>query len=106
MEMNTTLSTTLAISLVAGKLLGISLFSWIGIKSGMAQLPKEVRFCQVIGVAMLAGVGFTMSIFISSAAFQGEQLQSVKLAVLLASLLAAILGTIVLMRASSAQEVK
>ncbi len=89
-----------------GKPLGIFVFVYIAVKLGLARLPAEINWTQILGAGLLCGVGFTMSIFISSAAFQGEQLQSVKLAVLLASVLAAILGTIVLMKASKNQEVK
>ncbi len=98
MELNTTLGITIALSLVAGKLLGVSLFSWIGIKSGLAQLPKEVNFGQIIGIALLAGVGFTMSIFVANLAFFDQEilLDSAKVGILTGSLIAGLSGYLVL----------
>ncbi|MCP4311151.1 MAG: Na+/H+ antiporter NhaA, partial [Bacteroidetes bacterium] len=52
----------------------VSLFSWIGVKLGMAELPAGIGFRQVVGVAMLAGVGFTMSIFVANLAFFDQEM--------------------------------
>jgi NhaA family Na+:H+ antiporter len=79
--------------LVVGKPLGISFFSWIALRSGMAELPGDVNFRQLVSASFLAGVGFTLSLFISGAAFKDPAvLASAKLGVIVASLLAAGLG--------------
>jgi NhaA family Na+:H+ antiporter len=81
--------------LVVGKPLGISFFSWIALRSGMAELPGDVNFRQLVSSSFLAGVGFTLSLFISGAAFKDPAvLASAKLGVIVASLLAAALGWI------------
>lgn len=92
------LGTIIAISLIAGKLLGVSLFAWMAVKLGIADLPKEVNFLQVIGVALLAGVGFTMSIFVANLAFYGNDylLDSAKAGILIGSLIAGLSGYLVL----------
>lgn len=98
MELNTALGLTIAISLVAGKVIGVSLFSWIGIKSGVAELPHEVNFGQIIGIALLAGVGFTMSIFVANLAFFDQEilLDSAKVGILAGSMIAGFSGYLVL----------
>jgi NhaA family Na+:H+ antiporter len=92
------LGTTIAISLIAGKLLGVSLFAWMAVKLGIADLPKEVNFLQVIGVSLLAGVGFTMSIFVANLAFYGNDylLDSAKAGILIGSLIAGVSGYLVI----------
>jgi len=97
-DLNTGLSISLAISLVLGKVLGISLLSWIGIKTGVAQLPEEVCFSQIVGIAMLAGVGFTMSIFVANLAFFENDLllDSAKAGILAGSLIAGLSGFLIL----------
>jgi len=85
--------------LVLGKAIGISLFSWVALKVGFGRLPADVHFSQLAGLACLAGIGFTVSLFVSSLAFEDApaDLDAAKLAVLVASVLAAILGSIVLL---------
>ena len=77
--------------LVVGKPLGIILFSFIGLKLGMGKLPEGVSMREVVGVGMVAGVGFTMSVFITNLAFSGnpELIDSAKFGILLASFLSA-----------------
>ena len=87
--------------LVFGKLIGIVGATWIGWKLGLGSLPKGATFHHIIGVALLGGIGFTMSIFIAELAFAGraEMLIQAKAGVLLASLIAGIAGFMVLRRA-------
>ena len=76
--------------LVAGKFIGISAFSWAAVRWGVARLPAGVDLRQVMGAAWLAGIGFTMSLFIAQLAFaQPELVEEAKLGILLASLAAA-----------------
>ena len=76
--------------LVAGKFIGIAGFSWVAIKMGIGRLPHGVTFSQLAGVAVLAGIGFTMSIFIAELAFANDpqDLLMAKTGILLASALA------------------
>ena len=82
--------------LVLGKPLGIVLFCWLAIQFGLARLSPGIAWPQLLGAGCLAGIGFTMSIFIASAAFQGQQLESVKLAILIASGVATAAGVLIL----------
>ncbi len=85
--------------LVIGKPVGITLFSWAAVKMGFASLPKHVSWRLVAAVGMLAGIGFTVSIFISSLAFSDRMmLIDAKAAILGASLVAGIVGYIGLRR--------
>lgn len=97
-QMDMTLAGTIGIALVAGKLLGITLFAWLGLKTGLADLPEGVNFRQIIGTGFLAGVGFTMSIFVANLAFPENPvlLDSAKVGILAGSLLAGIIGYFVL----------
>ena len=87
--------------LVFGKLIGIVGATWIGWRLGWGELPKFGTFHHIIGVALLGGIGFTMSIFIAELAFEGSEkmLIQAKAGILLASLIAGISGFLVLRRA-------
>ena len=98
MDLHLTLSGTIALSLIAGKLVGVSLFSWFALKLGVAELPAGTNFKQIIGVALLAGVGFTMSIFVANLAFPDQTmlLDSSKVGILAGSLFAGLAGYLIL----------
>lgn len=79
--------------LVVGKPIGILLFCWLLVKLKIAKLPTGVNWHHLAGAGVLAGIGFTMSIFISNLAFTEEaSIEISKIAVLLASLVASIIG--------------
>lgn len=83
--------------LVLGKPLGVLLFSFIGVKIGLSSLPADLRWKDILGVGFLAGIGFTMSIFITLLAFdQSEVINIAKVAILIASLISGTLGFIFL----------
>jgi NhaA family Na+:H+ antiporter len=83
--------------LIGGKLIGIFLFSWLTIKMGWSRLPQGVTMPQIASVSLLAGIGFTMSIFIAGLAFETPQyLLNAKIGILTASLFAGIAGYIAL----------
>ncbi len=107
-DMDTYLAFTIMAGLVLGKLLGISVFSWLSVKTGLADLPEGVNFKQIIGIGLLAGVGFTMSIFVANLAFpeHPQLLDSAKLGILLGSLVAGIGGYLVLRFSSRKTEIK
>jgi len=87
----------IALGLFLGKQLGIVGFAWLAVKSGIASLPKGISWLQVYGLSLIAGIGFTMSLFIGNLAFSSpEQLAAVKLGVLSGSLISALGGILIL----------
>jgi NhaA family Na+:H+ antiporter len=93
------LSLGIILGLLVGKQAGIFGFSYLVVKSGLAELSQEIRWPHLWGVSVLSGIGFTMSIFISELAYADEGLiDDAKVAIFIASILAAILGYITLHR--------
>jgi len=85
------------LGLVLGKPIGITLFAWLAVKARTAALPTSVNWLQVLGAGMLGGIGFTMSLFINELAFGASVLNAeAKLAILIASAVAGIVGTLFL----------
>jgi NhaA family Na+:H+ antiporter len=84
------------LGLVLGKFIGITGASWIVLKLGLTELPKDTQFTQIAGVSLLAGIGFTMSIFVAELGFGGSEdlLLMAKTGILAASLLAGVVGFI------------
>ena len=82
------------LGLVVGKLIGITAAVWLALRLGIGELPTGTRFRQIPGVALLAGIGFTMSIFIAELAFRTdpETLVLAKTGVLFGSLIAGVGG--------------
>lgn len=81
-----------AVSLVVGKPLGILIFSWAAVQLGLARLPTGVNWSVLIGAGCLAGIGFTMSLFIAGLALQGDLLAAGKIGTLIGSALSAVIG--------------
>ncbi len=97
-----------SLGLVLGKFIGITGASWLVLKLGVTELPKDTRFTQIAGVSLLAGIGFTMSIFVAQLGF-GERedlLLIAKTGILAASLLAGVAGFIWLHLVSKPVEVE
>jgi NhaA family Na+:H+ antiporter len=91
------LSVGVMAGLVIGKQVGVTLFAWLAVRSGLAALPDSMTWRQVYGASWLAGIGFTMSLFIASLAFGDSTLLSTaKVGILTASLTAGIGGWIIL----------
>ncbi len=87
----------IALGLFAGKQIGVFSFCWIAVKLGFAKLPEGANWCQIYGVACLTGVGFTMSLFIGTLAFDDASLlNGVRLGVLMGSIASGILGFVLL----------
>ncbi|WP_153556265.1 Na+/H+ antiporter NhaA [Roseimaritima sediminicola] len=80
------------LGLVVGKPLGIVLFSWVVIRMGLARLPRGLSWPMLISGSFLAGIGFTMALFIDGLAFRGQSMDTAKVGVLIGSALSAILG--------------
>jgi NhaA family Na+:H+ antiporter len=89
----TSIGRGIVVGLVAGKLVGITTATGLLVRLGVARLPDGVRWGHLIGVAALAGIGFTVSLFITGLAFPGARGDTAKLAVLVASAFAAVLGS-------------
>jgi Na+:H+ antiporter, NhaA family len=90
-----------AAGLFVGKQLGVFAFCWIGVKSGIARLPKGVTWPMIYGVAVLCGIGFTMSLFIASLAFEHTSdnlLFDERIGILLGSVISAAVGYLILHR--------
>jgi Na+/H+ antiporter NhaA len=89
----TNLGLGIILGLALGKPIGITLFTWIADKMNWAHLPTGVGYRMIIGVGMLAGIGFTMSLFVSFLAFDDPYRQDVaKLAIMVGSVIAGIAG--------------
>lgn len=92
-------SIAVAAGLLFGKFLGIYFFTWLTIKSGLASMPSGMNWKNIAGVSLLGGIGFTVSLFIANLSFAGtypELLNQAKFGVLLGTVIAGIMGYIVL----------
>ena len=87
-----------ALGLVVGKPVGILLFSFVAVRLGLASLPAGVGWSALAGGAFLAGIGFTMALFIAGLALEGDALDAAKIGILGASAVAAALGMTLLVR--------
>lgn len=92
--------------LVGGKLLGIVGFCWVAVKLGLTTLPQGLNFKHMVGVGLMGGIGFTMSIFIAELGFahHPQDLLMAKTGILLASLLAGVSGFLWLLFATGKRE--
>jgi NhaA family Na+:H+ antiporter len=87
----------IALGLFLGKQIGVFGFSWIAVKAGFAAMPAKTNFIQLYGIALLCGIGFTMSLFIGALAFDSPELaKATKIGVLLGSVASAVAGAAVL----------
>jgi Na+:H+ antiporter, NhaA family len=85
------------LGLLLGKPIGLMLLSWLAVRSGLASLPGDVSWRAIFGVGWLAGIGFTMSLFISALAFKsGPALEHAKMGILTGSLIAGVTGYLLL----------
>jgi NhaA family Na+:H+ antiporter len=97
-DLTSALAVGIAAGLVLGKPVGITLAVLVATRTGLAELPSGASWQQVIGVSCLAGIGFTMSLFIGALAFQDELLMNqVKVGVIGGSIIAALLGVALLL---------
>lgn len=90
--------------LALGKQIGVFSFTWISIRLGWVSLPKKVSWLQLYGVALLCGIGFTMSLFLGTLAFEYDDpiyLTEVRLGVLIGSIVSGIAGALILHSASN-----
>jgi Na+:H+ antiporter, NhaA family len=85
-----------AAGLLFGKPLGIVLFSWLAVRAGFAALPAGVNWRVMIGAGCLAGIGFTMALFIAGLALPSNLLDAGKIGILTGSLASAVIGSVLL----------
>ncbi len=98
------ISIGITVGLVIGKFLGISLFSKLMVKLKLASLPEGVSWNHIFGVSFLAGIGFTMSMFISELAFDDDSYKQIaKVGIMAASLISATIGMIWLAQAGKSK---
>jgi Na+:H+ antiporter, NhaA family len=90
------LAATIFIALVVGKPLGILTFCWLAVRTGVATRPVDLSWGVMAGGSALAGIGFTMSLFIAGRAFDPGLIDSAKLGIFAASVISAVLGLVVL----------
>ena len=104
-EMLNPITLGIMLALFLGNQIGIFGICWVMVKLGLAKLPSGTNWQQLYGVALLCGIGFTMSLFIGSLAFEDldpDYINSVKIGVLAGSLLSAVLGSSVISKSSRA----
>ncbi|MBW3546210.1 MAG: Na+/H+ antiporter NhaA, partial [Bacteroidetes bacterium] len=95
--LSSALTLNIALALLVGKGVGVSLLSWFSVKLGWASLPEGTSWIQLIALGLLGGVGFTMALFISNLAFiDAELLNEAKMGILIGSTLAGLGGYLLL----------
>lgn len=87
-----TVTLGVGLGLIVGKSLGVFLASFLAVKTGLAQLPNEVSWRGIFGVGLLAGIGFTMSLFVAGLSFSGDFYNQARLGIIAGSLVSAGLG--------------
>jgi len=92
----------IVLGLVLGKPIGIVATSFVAVRVGIAKLPEDTTWAMVVGLGTVAGIGFTVSIFIAGLSFPGAELltDEAKIAILLASVVAAVVGAVLLLAAT------
>lgn len=88
-----------SLGLLLGKPIGITLFAWIAVRSGLGRLPPHTGWSHIVGLGALAGIGFTVSLFVTGLAFSSDEFTAVaKVGIFAGSLLAGALGSLLLAR--------
>ncbi|GGC11852.1 Na(+)/H(+) antiporter NhaA [Marinobacterium zhoushanense] len=100
-ELDASISLAVFFGFVLGKPVGILTFSWLAVRAGIATRPPDLSWRLLSGGALLAGIGFTMALFIANLAFGPSQIDSAKLGILLASVSSAIAGIALLLPLSA-----
>ncbi len=101
-----TLSMGILLGLLIGKPLGISFMSYLGLRLNIGHLPKNINFKHIMGISLIAGIGFTMSLFIASTAFShhAQSLELAKFSIFVSSILAGTFGIIFLLSFTERKE--
>ena len=93
------------VGLVAGKVVGVSSFAWLSVRLGLCSLPPGATWAKVLGIGAVAGIGFTVSLFITDLAFASQGItDQAKIGILVASTTAALIGAAILRSSRPANE--
>jgi NhaA family Na+:H+ antiporter len=93
------------LGLVVGKLFGITIATWLAVRFGLGELPKRTTWSHVVGLAALAGIGFTVSLFITELAFTEELIAAeAKVGIFIGSAVAGVIGYLILRRQKTPEE--
>jgi NhaA family Na+:H+ antiporter len=95
-DLGSSLTVAIFVGFALGKPVGIVVFSWLAIRLGIAIRPVELNWWLLAGGSLLAGIGFTMALFIANLAFNPELINAAKLGILLASVFSALAGMLLL----------
>lgn len=88
-----------ALGLIVGKVLGISMFTFIAVRLGMGRLPRGTNWNHIIGLSAVAGIGFTVSLFVAGLAFRDpNQIELAKVGIFIGSMASGLLGALILLR--------
>jgi NhaA family Na+:H+ antiporter len=104
-DLSDPIATAVFFGLTLGKPVGVISFSWLAVRSGIALRPPSIDWSMVAGGGLLAGIGFTMALFIAGLAFGDDHLNPAKLRILSASVVSAALGIALLAWLSSSRRV-
>jgi NhaA family Na+:H+ antiporter len=91
-SLDASLSAAVFVGFACGKPIGVLTFSWLAVRAGVAERPPDLDWRLIAGGGVLAGIGFTMALFIANLAFKQGQLDSAKLGILASSVFSALLG--------------
>ena len=97
-DLNDSIAIAVILGLVVGKPMGILAFSWLAVKCGWARLPEGLTWSMLSAAGLLAGIGFTMALFIAGLALQDDGLDTAKVGVLVGSAISGVLGVGLLIR--------
>ena len=104
-QINSPVARGIIVGRVLGKFIGITLFAWLAIKIGVASKSESITFAEISGVAALAGMGLTISLFIADLALSDPALiENVKLGLLISAIISGLFGYLVLRKTSVAQD--
>lgn len=93
----------IVLGLVVGKLVGVTAFTWLAVRTGLCELPRGATWTQMLGIGVVAGIGFTVSLFITNLAFESQLItDQAKIGILVASAVAALVGATILRFSRSA----
>ena len=87
----------IVVGLVVGKMVGVSSFTWLAVRLGLCEMPPGATWVKILGIGGLAGIGFTVSLFITNLAFESPDIaDQAKIGILVASTIAALVGAAIL----------
>lgn len=95
-DLGRSITVAIFVGFAIGKPVGVFVFSWLAIRLGITIRPVELNWCLLAGGSLLAGIGFTMALFIANLAFTPELINAAKMGILLVSVFSALVGMLLL----------